>query len=182
MPRKAPVIKDVGVFSYFRAAADWPTWEASLPTSDGFTPALAQGFFSTQRPKIAAKLKSLQSQLVSLVVQWQTDPSATESEKKVAAELTALIQELDRAYVTAVSLMVLSYGESLPYMGFDDWPQNDETNKKSSAFAADPTTFGKCEWTDLDGNPRCNSPWSEDQCSQVAGVFTLGESCPPEPD
>jgi hypothetical protein len=58
----------------------------------------------------------------------------------------------------------------------------EDTNKKSSVFAADPNTFGKCEWTDLDGNPRCNSPWSEAQCDQVAGVFTLGESCPPEPD
>lgn len=58
----------------------------------------------------------------------------------------------------------------------------EDTNKNSPGYAADPNVFGKCVWTDLDGNSRCNSPWSAAQCAQVAGTFTLGESCPPEPE
>ncbi|HEY8560163.1 MAG TPA: hypothetical protein VIL74_07290 [Pyrinomonadaceae bacterium] len=50
----------------------------------------------------------------------------------------------------------------------------EETNKN---FGSENQTFGKCEWVDLDGNERCNSPWSEFQCQQVAGVFTPDESC-----
>ena len=38
-------------------------------------------------------------------------------------------------------------------------------------------TFGKCEWTDTNGNPRCNSPWSEFQCQQVNGTWTAGKAC-----
>jgi hypothetical protein len=77
-----------------------------------------------------------------LLVQWQTDPSATDPEKKVAAELTALIQELDRAYVAAVSLMVLSYGESLPYTEFDDWPQSGQYGLSSGTAILDQLRAG----------------------------------------
>ena len=37
--------------------------------------------------------------------------------------------------------------------------------------------FGKCEWTDLDGNARCNSPWSQFQCEQAGGTFTPDAEC-----
>jgi hypothetical protein len=44
----------------------------------------------------------------------------------------------------------------------------------------DSDPFGMCEWTDIEGNPRCNSPWSQFQCEQAGGTFTPGASCPPE--
>ncbi len=37
--------------------------------------------------------------------------------------------------------------------------------------------FGKCEWTDVEGNQRCNSPWSQFQCEQAGGVFTPDTEC-----
>lgn len=37
--------------------------------------------------------------------------------------------------------------------------------------------FGKCEWIDINGEQRCNSPWSQFQCEQVNGTFTEGEDC-----
>lgn len=40
------------------------------------------------------------------------------------------------------------------------------------------TTFGSCKWTDINGNARCNSPWSEFQCQQAGGTWTAGGSCP----
>jgi hypothetical protein len=39
------------------------------------------------------------------------------------------------------------------------------------------SVFGKCEWMDVEGNARCNSPWSQFQCEQVAGVFTPDARC-----
>ena len=49
----------------------------------------------------------------------------------------------------------------------------EEANKVSSI--AD--QFGSCDWTDINGEARCNSPWSEFQCQQVAGTFTPGGKC-----
>lgn len=54
----------------------------------------------------------------------------------------------------------------------------EDTNKAlRAATQLDDDTFGMCEWTDLDGNARCNSPWSRFQCEQAAGTFTPGASC-----
>ena len=59
----------------------------------------------------------------------------------------------------------------------------EDANMQIAAGTKDGTTpFGRCEWTDIDGNPRCNSPWSQFQCEQAAGTFTPGDSCPPEED
>lgn len=49
----------------------------------------------------------------------------------------------------------------------------EEANRASRTDAV----FGKCEWTDLDGNRRCNSPWSQFQCEQAGGVFTPNGQC-----
>jgi hypothetical protein len=54
----------------------------------------------------------------------------------------------------------------------------EDANKK--AARADSDSFGMCEWTDIEGNPRCNSPWSQFQCEQAGGTFTPGATCPPE--
>jgi len=51
----------------------------------------------------------------------------------------------------------------------------EEANKKQKEVGHG--TFGKCEWTDLNGDSRCNSPWSEFQCEQVSGIWTKDESC-----
>ena len=51
----------------------------------------------------------------------------------------------------------------------------EEANKAS--LTGDTSTFGRCDWTDLDGNSRCNSPWSEFQCQQAGGTFTADGSC-----
>lgn len=51
----------------------------------------------------------------------------------------------------------------------------EKANKQSSEFREE--NFGKCEWVDLDGNARCNSPWSEFQCQQVSGTFYPSERC-----
>jgi hypothetical protein len=50
----------------------------------------------------------------------------------------------------------------------------EDDNKKNNL---DEATFGKCEWTDINGDARCNSPWSEFQCQQVDGTFTPDASC-----
>lgn len=51
----------------------------------------------------------------------------------------------------------------------------EEANKSQPAL--EHATFGKCEWTDINGNSRCNSPWSEFQCEQVSGTFTPDGTC-----
>ena len=38
----------------------------------------------------------------------------------------------------------------------------EEANKRQQELKHG--AFGKCEWTDLNGEDRCNSPWSEFQC------------------
>ena len=50
----------------------------------------------------------------------------------------------------------------------------EEANKVS---VTGDSTFGRCDWTDINGNERCNSPWSEFQCQQAGGTFTPDESC-----
>jgi hypothetical protein len=52
-----------------------------------------------------------------------------------------------------------------------------EKSNEVAKKAGSTETFGKCEWTDVDGNQRCNSPWSAFQCQQVAGMFTPDGSC-----
>ena len=37
--------------------------------------------------------------------------------------------------------------------------------------------FGRCDWTDVEGNARCNSPWSQFQCEQAGGTFTPDGKC-----
>jgi len=49
--------------------------------------------------------------------------------------------------------------------------------EEANVAKADDTTFGRCDWTDLEGNKRCNSPWSEFQCQQAGGTFTPGGKC-----
>jgi hypothetical protein len=46
-----------------------------------------------------------------------------------------------------------------------------------SAPDAGKSPFGKCVWTDIEGQERCNSPWSQFQCEQAEGVFTPDASC-----
>jgi len=51
-----------------------------------------------------------------------------------------------------------------------------DANKKILTLDSS-VTFGKCEWVDINGDQRCNSPWSKFQCEQVDGTFFEGESC-----
>jgi hypothetical protein len=106
----------------FRSSSDWPVWENQLPVSDGFSQASAATFFDHSKDKLIVRLASLRSQLSEFIVQKETDPNATDQEKAAVAQLKDLTREIDRAYVTAVSLLVLSYGECVPATGFDDWP------------------------------------------------------------
>lgn len=50
----------------------------------------------------------------------------------------------------------------------------EEANKAS---IRDGDTFGRCDWVDINGNKRCNSPWSEFQCQQAGGTFTPSGKC-----
>jgi len=55
----------------------------------------------------------------------------------------------------------------------------EDANRKSVALTQN-ADFGKCEWTDIEGNARCNSPWSQFQCEQAGGTFTPGGVCDDE--
>lgn len=46
--------------------------------------------------------------------------------------------------------------------------------EKANEHGIDP--IGKCEWTDADGNSRCNN-FSEFQCQQAGGTWTAGQRC-----
>jgi hypothetical protein len=113
------------LMSIFRAASDWTTWEATLPASNGYTSADVNGFFTLAGTQIHDALKKYQSRLAMFIAQKdRTFPDgATPAEKPVIERLRNIIDEINRAYVSAVGLLVLSYGECLPYAGFDDWPQ-----------------------------------------------------------
>jgi hypothetical protein len=54
----------------------------------------------------------------------------------------------------------------------------EDANKKRAG--APDGDLGKCEWTDTEGNARCNSPWSQFQCEQAGGTFTAGGACDDE--
>jgi len=52
----------------------------------------------------------------------------------------------------------------------------EDANKATKSMPGD-TTFGRCDWTDINGDERCNSPWSEFQRQQAGGVFTPDAKC-----
>ena len=105
----------------FRSAPDWPSWEAQLPSSYGFSSAAA---ILAEGGKIQLALDKLKSDMYKYIVVLQNSlPHGTSAEVSVANKFKSFIEEINRSYVTAVSLLVLTYGECLGYSGFDDWPK-----------------------------------------------------------
>ncbi|MGB8582615.1 MAG: hypothetical protein WCD47_17480 [Candidatus Sulfotelmatobacter sp.] len=47
--------------------------------------------------------------------------------------------------------------------------------EKARADKDDPV--GMCQWTDVNGDNRCNN-FSQFQCQQVSGTWTAGQRCP----
>lgn len=48
-----------------------------------------------------------------------------------------------------------------------------------AANANNPDPIGRCDWTDVNGNARCNN-FSQFQCQQAGGVWTANSTCPDE--
>ena len=95
------------VAAIFRSAPHWQAWEAQLPQSDGFSQSDSAIFFAHIKDPLDTRLASLRSQVAQFIVEKETDPNAGAAEKKAAAEFSDMTGEIDRAYVTAVSLLVL---------------------------------------------------------------------------
>ncbi|WP_429320043.1 hypothetical protein [Paraburkholderia sp. GAS448] len=110
--------------SNFRQATDWPAWEASLPRADGFTPTMSGAFFAQQRAKIEAALAAQRAQVASFMAQRVHATDNTAEEEQAKLKFMSLIEEINRSYVAAVGLMILSYGECIPYNTYSDWPSS----------------------------------------------------------